>query len=70
MTLEPFIAVGKVWNETTPLPSPQTLASLGLNWQWHWQSWQLNLGVAIPLIDVPAPFKQEVYFSIGRQFSF
>jgi hemolysin activation/secretion protein len=70
MSLEPFVAVGTVWNETIYLPPPQTLASLGLNWQWHWQSWQVNLGVAVPLSDVPNTFKQEFYFSIRTHFSF
>lgn len=70
MSLEPFVAVGTVWNETIPLPPPQTLASFGLNWQWQWQSWQVSLGAAIPLSNVPNTFQQEFYFSIRHHFSF
>ena len=70
MELVPFVAVGRVWNETITLLPPQTLTSLGLNWQWQWHSWEASLGAAVPLVDVPSEFEREFYFSIRKRFDF
>ena len=72
MQLVPFLAVGKVWNESGIIFEPQNLASMGLSWNWQWHDWQTNLGVAIPLVveNVPSEFRQEFYFSVQKKFSF
>ncbi len=70
MELVPFFAVGRVWNETVPLLPPQTLTSLGVNWQWQWHAWEASFGAAAPLVDAPSEFKREFYFSIRKRFDF
>ena len=67
--LMPFFAVGTIWNGNTQILQPETLASLGINCQWQWETWLINLGISTPLSKVSNEFTQEVYFSISNRFT-
>jgi hemolysin activation/secretion protein len=51
--LAPFFDFGQVWNEKGDLPSPTTLASLGIGVSWQISpSWFARLDWGIPLSDI------------------
>ncbi len=71
--LVPFVDVGKVWNKTFPISSPQLLAStgLGVNWQVG-SAFSARLDWGIPLVSVERQGNtlqdSGIVFSIRLQF--
>lgn len=70
LTVNPYIAFGYVWNkrEEVILLEPTTLSSIGANLQYTLKGLRLNLGIAVPLTEVPSNFEQTTYFSVGYRF--
>lgn len=66
----PFVAYGKVWNESLSPLEPTNLASTGIEWHWDVKNWYIRLGVAIPLIEVDPDFERPFYFSVGKKINF
>jgi hemolysin activation/secretion protein len=53
LLLTPFFDMGTVWNNQGEIPSPRTLASVGLGLRWQWNPhFSARLDWGIPLISV------------------
>ncbi len=70
MQLVPFVAYGKVWNDSFPILDPTNLASTGIEWHWMVRDWYIRLGLAVPLIEVDSDFERPFYFSVGKKIKF
>lgn len=50
--ITPFFDIGTVWNNQEKIPSPSTLASLGLQLGWYWENFQFLFSYGVPLIPI------------------